>query len=184
MVPTSDQSEPTPTTEAPSHPDGGTPALARPNRRTLLRSAGLTAVVGGAAFGLVGCAAEETPAAPAGSEAAPSSSAPAPSTPVSSKAAASGTTVATADVPVGSGIILDNAAYVVTQPTEGEFKAFSKKCTHMGCAVARVESKEIACPCHGSRFSISDGSVTNGPADEPLKEFEVSVSGDQLTIAS
>src|SRR5213592_396948 len=34
----------------------------------------------------------------------------------------------TADVPVGSGVIVDEV--VVTQPTAGVFKGFSAKCTH------------------------------------------------------
>ena len=43
-----------------------------------------------------------------------------------------------------------------------------------------VEDGEISCPCHGSRFSAEDGSVTNGPASKPLEEFPVSVDGDQV----
>ena len=38
----------------------------------------------------------------------------------------SGPSVATSEVPVGGGVILDDAEDVITQPTEGEFKAFSR----------------------------------------------------------
>ena len=31
----------------------------------------------------------------------------------------------------------------------------------------------IMCQCHGSRFDITTGAVTNGPATEPLKVYEV-----------
>ncbi len=31
----------------------------------------------------------------------------------------------------------------------------------------------IHCDCHGSQFSVSDGSVVKGPATEPLKESNV-----------
>ena len=45
--------------------------------------------------------------------------------------------VATADVPVKGGVVLDGKKIVVTQPTAGEFKAFTAVCTHH--AVHRVE---------------------------------------------
>ena len=128
-----------------------------------------------------------TAADPSGSSPESQSGAPAPADTTATRTpqeAAGEGLVATADVPVGGGVVLAQEELVVTQPSEGEFKVFTAICTHQGCLVGAVTAGEIVCPCHGSRFSISDGSVTNGPADEPLKEFEVSVSGDQLTIAS
>jgi nitrite reductase/ring-hydroxylating ferredoxin subunit len=91
--------------------------------------------------------------------------------------------VAAADVPVGGGVVLAEAQLVVTQPADGEFKCFTAVCTHQGCTVGTVEDGEIRCPCHGSRFSAEDGSVTSGPASSPLEEFEVSVEGDQVVRA-
>jgi Rieske Fe-S protein len=88
--------------------------------------------------------------------------------------------VATADVPVGGGVVLTDDKLVVTQPTEGEFKCFTAVCTHEGCTVGRVESGEIRCPCHGSRFSAADGSVVRGPADDPLEERPVRVEGGKV----
>ena len=73
---------------------------------------------------------------------------------------------ATADVPVGGGVILTDAQLVITQPKAGTFKAFSAICTHQGCAVSTVENGTINCPCHGSEFAITDGSVVAGPAPE------------------
>jgi Rieske Fe-S protein len=90
--------------------------------------------------------------------------------------------VKVADVPVGGGIIMQDAAYVVTQPTAGTFKAFSKVCTHQGCTVASVSNGHINCACHGSTFSATDGSVVNGPAKTPLAETKVTLSGDSLVI--
>jgi len=57
---------------------------------------------------------------------------------------------------------------VVTQPNAGNFKAFSAICTHLGCLVTKVFDGAIYCPCHGSKFSIVDGSVMVGPATQPL----------------
>jgi Rieske Fe-S protein len=91
--------------------------------------------------------------------------------------------VAASDVPVGGGVILADDGVVVTQPEEGEFMGFSSTCTHQGCTVARVDGGQIQCDCHGSRFSIEDGAVENGPATQPLPEVAVSLEGDQIVRA-
>jgi nitrite reductase/ring-hydroxylating ferredoxin subunit len=133
------------------------------SRRTVLGVLG----GGAAATVLTGC----------GGDDGESASDPAPS-------AKSGTAlVATADVPVGSGVILKDQKIVVTQPQEGTFKCFSAVCTHQGCTVGKVSGDEIECPCHGSVFSAEDGSVINGPAQDPLATVKVSVKGDQVVQA-
>ena len=71
---------------------------------------------------------------------------------------------------------------MITQPTAGEFKAFSSICTHQNCPVADV-TDTINCTCHGSKFSIADGSVVNPPATNPLGARNVTVDGDNLTVA-
>lgn len=88
----------------------------------------------------------------------------------------------TSDVPVGGGTIFADAKVVVVQPTEGDFKAFTAVCTHQGCLVGQVDGEEIQCPCHGSVFSIEDGSVLNGPATSPLSEVGISVEGDEISL--
>jgi len=40
----------------------------------------------------------------------------------------------------------------------------------------------IRCGCHGSRYSIEDGSVINGPAPGPLEEKTVSTEGDRVSV--
>lgn len=72
---------------------------------------------------------------------------------------------------------------MVTQPTEGEFKAFSATCTHQGCLVTEVTDGGIDCACHGSIFSVEDGSVIEGPAEDPLPEMTVSVEGQDITVS-
>ncbi|WP_432922497.1 Rieske (2Fe-2S) protein [Microbispora sp. CA-135349] len=98
-------------------------------------------------------------------------------------AQAGGEIAKTADIPEGGGKVFKDQDVVVTQPAAGEFKAFSATCTHQGCPVARVANNEIVCPCHGSKFSAKDGSVTNGPATKPLAEKKITVSGDSITLA-
>ncbi|WP_219509919.1 Rieske (2Fe-2S) protein [Nonomuraea ceibae] len=88
----------------------------------------------------------------------------------------------TADIPAGEGVIFDKQKVVVTQPVEGEFKAFTATCTHAGCTVAEVVGGTINCPCHGSKFRIEDGSVAEGPATEPLAEKKITVSGGKIRL--
>ena len=85
----------------------------------------------------------------------------------------------TADVPVGSGVIVDKV--VVTQPTAGVFKGFSSTCTHKGCTVDKIADGTIDCPCHGSKFNL-DGSVAKGPAQKPLEVQAIAVEGDSIVL--
>jgi Rieske Fe-S protein len=91
--------------------------------------------------------------------------------------------VTTAEVPVGGGVIIADREIVVTQPTAGQYKAFSSVCTHQGCNVNEVTDGQIVCPCHGSYFAVADGAVTDGPARSPLPEKAITVSGDAITLA-
>ena len=89
----------------------------------------------------------------------------------------------TSEVPVGGGKIYTSEKVVVTQPTEGDFKAFSANCTHQGCAVSKITGEDIDCTCHGSKFSIKDGSVVQGPASKPLEALQAKVSGGQISVS-
>jgi Rieske Fe-S protein len=88
----------------------------------------------------------------------------------------------TTDVPVGGGIVVAAADVVITQPSAGQFKAFSATCTHQGCTVADVSGGTINCGCHFSKFSATDGSVKNGPATQPLPEKKVTVTGTTIAV--
>ncbi|MGH3920314.1 MAG: Rieske (2Fe-2S) protein [Pseudonocardiaceae bacterium] len=89
----------------------------------------------------------------------------------------------TSDIPVGGGAVFPDQEVVVTQPTPGDFKAFSAICTHQGCSVNKVASGTIDCPCHGSKYAIADGSVVNGPASKALAQRQITVSGDTIQLA-
>ncbi len=64
-------------------------------------------------------------------------------------------------------MILTDQNIVVTQPTKGTFEGFSATCTHQGCQLASVAAGTINCACHGSQFSIKDGSNVTGPLGSP-----------------
>lgn len=96
----------------------------------------------------------------------------------------SGEVLATAaDVPVGGCFVVAGAKVVVTQPTEGDFKAFTAVCTHQGCLVESSTEGDIPCPCHSSKFSLDDGSPISGPATAALQAVEISVDGDSISRA-
>ncbi|WP_433461605.1 Rieske (2Fe-2S) protein [Spirillospora sp. CA-128828] len=90
---------------------------------------------------------------------------------------------AASEIPVGGGKVFEDAKVVVCQPQQGQFTAFSATCTHRGCSVGSVSGGTINCPCHGSKFKITDGSVVNPPADKPLEEKKVTVQGGKITLA-
>lgn len=148
-----------------------------PSRRRILITGGVV-VIATAATAACGSSTPEasstTPAAPTDAGA---------QSPSASVDAGTGVEAPIADIAVGGGVIYADQKVVVTQPTAGDFKAFSAVCTHKGCTVSTVTDGLITCACHGSQFSIEDGSVTTGPATAPLPTLPVSVTDDTVTVA-
>jgi nitrite reductase/ring-hydroxylating ferredoxin subunit/uncharacterized membrane protein len=62
--------------------------------------------------------------------------------------------------------------------------AVSGVCTHRGAPLAEGERDGdcIRCPWHGSRFSLEDGRVLEGPATFPLAQFETRIAGGAIEI--
>jgi Rieske Fe-S protein len=89
----------------------------------------------------------------------------------------------TSDIDVGGGEVFPDQQVVVTQPKSGEFKCFTAICSHQGCIVSDVSDGTINCDCHGSQYSIEDGSVVTGPATFALAEEQITVSGDSISLA-
>ncbi len=66
---------------------------------------------------------------------------------------------------------------------DGEVKAFSAICPHMGCEVGWNDGENTwDCPCHGSRYE-ANGSLKHGPAKRGLDSVEVKVEGDDIELA-
>lgn len=95
----------------------------------------------------------------------------------------------TEEIPEGGGIILDDPGIVITQPSEGEFQGFSNICKHAGCELTSVADGTINCNCHGSQYSIADGSPVTGPNGQPASTISaldpkpVAVDGKNISLA-
>ena len=155
----------------------------RATRRGVLLGAGL-AGVGGV---LAGCS---TAAVPYGADEAGQ----APGQPASAPSASAGMAGQTAggamgtvlglvkDIPVGGGRVFMAEKVIVTQPASGVLRAFSAVCTHVGCICNKVANGTISCPCHGSEFKITDGTVVTGPAPAPLAARTIAVSDGKILL--
>ena len=162
-----------------------TPKDARPgdvaglDRRTLLRGAAVTGATVAAAGALAACSTDTGSATP---------TVPPDTTPPVGASSSSVDVTALKDVPVGGSqvVTVGGRKVVVTQPTAGQVKAFNAICTHSGCTVEGVTPESagsILCPCHGSEFSSTDGSVVRGPANAPLAEIPVAVKNGEVRLA-
>ena len=82
-------------------------------------------------------------------------------------------------LPTGEAFVPPGRPVSVFRDGEGVY-AISNVCTHLGCIVKPAEGG-FSCPCHGSHFG-PDGSVTKGPAPQPLPWLKVAASGDQWVV--
>lgn len=77
---------------------------------------------------------------------------------------------------------------IVYRRAQNEFTALERNCTYdpaATCSIVEVVSGITAIDsCCSSRFSIYDGSVINGPATEPLFQYNTSFDGNILRIYS
>jgi len=89
------------------------------------------------------------------------------------------------DVPPDSAKIVrfNKQPIVIVRTGEGQVKAFSAVCTHLGCIIEyRPEDKNFHCNCHGSMFNL-DGKNIGGPAQRPLPPYRVEIKDDQIFLS-
>jgi nitrite reductase/ring-hydroxylating ferredoxin subunit len=66
----------------------------------------------------------------------------------------------------------------------GEICALAHTCSHQGGPLSegKLEGDVVECPWHGSRFSLRDGSVVDGPATFPQPCFETRVGEGRVEV--
>ncbi len=68
----------------------------------------------------------------------------------------------------------------------GDYFAYSKICTHLGCPTSLFEQQtnRILCPCHQSQFSATEwGKPVFGPAARALPQLPITVNADGYLVA-
>jgi nitrite reductase/ring-hydroxylating ferredoxin subunit len=71
---------------------------------------------------------------------------------------------------------------LVVRNDAGTISAFTATCTHQQCTVNGFTEGVFQCPCHGSRFNASSGSVVRGPATQPLRKFNATIANGVVSI--
>ena len=84
---------------------------------------------------------------------------------------------------IAGGYYIENTTKIIVARTlSNEFIAVSSLCTHQQVTIEfQSNNNRFYCSGHGSTFSVS-GTVTNGPANTPLKQYKTALSGNMLRI--
>jgi ubiquinol-cytochrome c reductase iron-sulfur subunit len=93
---------------------------------------------------------------------------------------------AMAVVPSVAPLDANSVATLIRLRAATELRAYSRICTHAGCAVCvfRARESQLVCPCHYSVFDASNGGrVLRGPASKSLPELPVGVDADGFIVA-
>jgi cytochrome b6-f complex iron-sulfur subunit len=73
---------------------------------------------------------------------------------------------------------------ILVRTSSDQFRAFSARCTHLGCVV-QFEPTDIphfACNCHGSQFDINGKNIA-GPAPRPLVPMKVTLRQSNIYVS-
>ena len=79
---------------------------------------------------------------------------------------------------------VDRTSFLLAREGDRWF-AIEDRCTHAGCPLAEeatLDAGTVHCHCHGSEFELASGEVLQGPAEYPLRTFEVRIACDQLEV--
>ncbi len=74
-------------------------------------------------------------------------------------------------------------AGILVRTAEGELRAMSATCTHLGCIVQyRPDIAHVWCACHNGHFDLN-GRNLSGPPPAPLEQYTVNVRDDQIVVS-
>lgn len=92
--------------------------------------------------------------------------------------------VSRSSIPAGGGIVVHTpAGHIALEDTNGELRAFSAVCTHLGCIIEWQPGEHHVwfCECHKGKYDRA-GRVTGGPPPRPLDPLQVAVRDDQVYV--
>ena len=76
-----------------------------------------------------------------------------------------------------------NRPGILVHTPQGQLKAFSAICTHLGCTVQYdTGAGVIWCACHNGKFDLN-GQVISGPPPKPLEPYQVNVQGAEIIVS-
>lgn len=80
-------------------------------------------------------------------------------------------------------VVVDDTPVLLLRDADAIF-AIHDRCGHRGCSLSdgEVKGDEVVCACHGSRFSLRDGSLRHGPATAPQPAFQVRVQDGRVEV--
>lgn len=90
-----------------------------------------------------------------------------------------------ADVPPGTMRSFDVKGHrVLLANVEGAMYAVGGTCPHEGGELSDgdLDGLTVVCPIHFARFSLEDGRVLEGPAEEPVSSFRVKVVDGEIEV--
>lgn len=88
------------------------------------------------------------------------------------------------EIPPNSGkIVKFNDLPVMVLYVNGEYSAFSAKCTHLGCLVQYdAKAGNVWCACHNARYN-NDGTKISGPQPADLEKYGVKVQDGNIVVS-
>jgi len=89
------------------------------------------------------------------------------------------------NLPDGKPVPVDhNGSHILLVRRGSQIYALGDTCSHLGGPLSegKLEGEIIQCPWHGSRFSIRDGHVVDGPAVHPQPCLEARLRNGQIEV--
>ncbi len=88
------------------------------------------------------------------------------------------------EIAPNSGVIfpIGNKPGILIRTPDGELRAFTAICTHLGCTVQyRSDFEHIWCACHNGHYDLQGRNIA-GPPPRPLDEYEVNVLNGRIFV--
>jgi len=77
---------------------------------------------------------------------------------------------------------IGNDPGILIRLPDGEYRALTAVCTHLGCTVQyRASHQDIWCACHNGVYDLQGRNVS-GPPPRPLDRYAVQIAGDAILV--